>query len=110
MNNTHDNKVYEYINSMFMDLTMSESTNVPVAVNVTQYIPLDSVNSGFQMVPCLDPFSLMNIDNTLSIEENWLVFLAVLNLTCAIPQGKLKQYCLRQCQTLKFQLDHCGMH
>jgi hypothetical protein len=110
MNNTFDNAVYKYRNSIFMDLTMGEPTNIPIVMNVTQYIPLNSINTGFKMVPYLDLFSLMNIDNALSFEKNWLVFLAVLNLTCVISQGKIKPNCLLQCQTLKLQLDDYSVH
>jgi hypothetical protein len=46
----------------------------------------------------------------LPLEKNWLVYFGVLNLACETPQGYLKQYCLRQRQTLKAQLDNSGMH
>jgi hypothetical protein len=110
MNKTSDKVVCDYINNMFMDLALSESISEPALDQVRDYVPLDSVVTGYQIVPCMDPFNLMTVENTGSHENIWLAYLSILNLSKGLPGGYLKQYCLRQCLTLKAQLDNRGLH
>lgn len=108
MSNTSNKAVQDYLSNMFMDLTMSDPDAV---IEVSQhYVPQDSIETGFKMVPCMDPFSLMGLEKSVSSEKIWLAYLFILNLSCRLPEGHLKQYCLRQCQTLNNQLIHSRMH
>jgi hypothetical protein len=78
--------------------------------NVTQCIPLDNINSGLKKTLTLYPFSFISLDNASLFEKSWLTYLFVLNLTCEVLTGYFKKYCPSQYQTLKAQLDNCGMH
>ncbi|MFT6153551.1 MAG: hypothetical protein ACJA0E_000544 [Bermanella sp.] len=110
MHNIPGNLVYSYTDNIFIDLTVADSNGASAIERVAQYIPSDSINTGCKMALCLDPFSFMDVENSLPFEKNWLVHFGVLNLACETPQGYLKQYCQRQCQTLIAQLDNSGMH
>ena len=108
MSNTSNKAVQDYLSNMSMDLTMSDPETVP---DVNQaYEPQDSIDTGYKMVPCMDPFSLMGLETVVSPENIWLAYLSILNLSSRLPEGHLKQYCLRQCQTLNNQLIHRSMH
>lgn len=108
MNNTSDKAVADYLSNMFMDLTLSDPS-IDLAPT-PYYTPLDSIGAGCRLVPCLDPFKLMDIDNETSIKKIWLAYISIINLSVSLPNGYLKQYCLRQCLTLKNQLDNIGVH
>lgn len=108
MNKTSDKAVADYLNNMFMDLAISEPE--VSTTKVSEYIPLDSNNLGFQLVPCMDPFNLMNLENAVTPSKIWLAYIMVLNLAKNLPSGTLKQYCLRQCQILLNQFNqNCSL-
>ncbi len=104
MNNTSDSVVSQYLDSLLLDLTLSEA-ELKVADNPV-YVAQDSVNMGQRLVPCFDPFLFMGVQAGHSRSQHWLVVLLVLQLCASLPAGKLKNYCLRQCQTL---LSNCHL-
>lgn len=108
MNKTSDKAVADYLNNMFMDLTVSDSETV--VSPPSDYQPLDSNDSGFRLVPCMDPFQFMNMGSSIHKSNIWLAYLLILNLSERLPQGSLKQYCLRQCQTLLNQFTQRNHH
>lgn len=110
MTKTSDKAVSDYLNNMFMDLTLSDPEITSDIDGSSAYVPLDSIQHGCQMVPCIDPFKLMTIDNAVSTEKIWLAYLSLLNVLIDLPDGYLKQYCIRQCQTLKLQLNKHRVH
>ncbi len=114
MTKTSDKVVCDYLSNMFMDLTLSDSdmdSGLNSDINGSStYVPLDSIQHGCQMVPCIDPFKLMTIDNAVSSERIWLAYLSILNILMILPNGYLKQYCIRQCQTLKLKLNKHRIH
>jgi hypothetical protein len=108
MNKTSDKVISDYLNNMFMDLTISEPD---VITNVcTEYVPLDSTQTGFQLVPCMDPFQFMNLEHSISPSKIWLAYLMILNLARTLPFGPLKKYCLQQCQILINQFNQQSCH
>lgn len=111
MNKTSDKAVSDYLSNMFMDLTISDTETPPVSNVAVEYSPLDSVQIGSRLIPCLDPFKLMALENaSLTPETIYLAYLSILNFTHQLPEGYLKQYSLRQCQTLQLQLTKYGQH
>ncbi len=90
--------VSNYLDSLLMDLTLTESelqVSAPPSIK-TQ----DSITNGQRLVPCFDPFLFMDVLHQYSKTQQWLVFILVLRLGSTLPNGVLKKYCLRQCQTL----------
>ena len=110
MTKTSDKAVSDYLSNMFMDLTLSDSEIRSDNHGSSTYDPHDSIQHGCQVVPCIDPFKLMTIDNAVSKERIWLAYLSILNILMILPDGYLKQYCIRQCQTLKLQLNKHRIH
>ena len=108
MNKTSDKAVADYLNNMFMDLTVSESETI--VSPPSGYQARDSNDIGLRLVPCMDPFQFMNMENSISKSNIWLAYLLILNLSERLPQGTLKQYCLRQCQTLLNQFTQHNHH
>ena len=98
MDTTSDNVVSNYLDSLLMDLTLSEVT-VNVAPLAT-YSPQGSIDSGQRLVPCFDPFLFMDIKAGYSRSQHWLVYILVLRLSASLPPSALRRYCQRQCQTL----------
>jgi|GEM_PF-2021136 len=98
MNNTSDSVVSQYLDSLLLDLTLSE-TELKVAERPA-YVAQDSVIMGQRLVPCFDPFLFMGVQAEHTRSQHWLVVLMVLQLCGSLPAGRLKNYCLRQCQTL----------
>ena len=114
---TSKTAVKDYLDNMFMDLTLSETVvNIsvpPVNITPTPYYPVDSIEFGSRMVPCIDPFKLMGMtahtsESQVSESQNWLAYLVMLSLCKALPIGRVQQYCFAQCQTLnnKISLNH----
>ncbi|OUR66542.1 hypothetical protein A9Q73_06980 [Bermanella sp. 47_1433_sub80_T6] len=104
MNNTSDSVVSQYLDSLLLDLTLSEP-ELKVA-QIPAYIAQDSVVMGQRLVPCFDPFLFMEVKAGHSRAQHWLMVLMMLQLCGSLPAGRLKNYCLRQCQTL---LNNCRL-
>ncbi len=98
MNNNTDSVVSHYLDCLLLDLTLTER-QLDTSV-VPLYSAQDSVVSGQRMVPCFDPFLFMDMNADYSGSQHWLVYLLVLRLCGSLPQGALKKYCMRQCETL----------
>ncbi len=98
MHTTSDYVVSSYLDSLLMDLTLSEAT-IKIAPIAT-YSPQDSIISSQKLVPCFDPFLFMDITAGYSRTQHWLVYLLVLRLSASLPPSALRRYCRRQCQTL----------
>ncbi len=99
MNKTSNGIVSEYLNSLLMD-----QLAVPEAIVETEVIEpfqsQDSVGTGQRVVRCMDPFKFMDVAKSHSDSQLFLVFILLLTLNKALPESRLKQYCLRQCQIL----------
>ena len=98
MMNSSDSVVRHYLDSLLLDLTMPEPESK--VADVADYFGKDSIISGQRLVPCFDPFIFMEVGTGLSKSQHWLVALLILQLCGSLPTGRLKSYCLRQCQTL----------
>ncbi len=99
--------VRDYLNNLLFDMTLQE----PVLDFSVKEIngPCDSINVSQRLLPCFDPFQLMTIQHTFNSVQTWLVFLALLQLAKGLPEGRVKEYCLQQCQILLNQIHSQGM-
>lgn len=106
MSNTTQTVVSDYLNNLLMDLTVQESS-VETFANV-KIQPCDSINLNQRMLPCFDPFQFMSVESSFSQGQLYLVFLAILKTCGSLPNGRVKQYCLQQCQVLLNQMKPKG--
>ena len=104
MNNTSDAVVSQYLDSLLLDLTLSEVELK--GADHSALVAEDSIIMGQRLVPCLDPFLFMGVRAGHTRAQHWLVVLLMLQLCASLPTGQLKSYCLRQCQTL---LNNCRL-
>ena len=105
---TSDKAVTAYLdnllNDISLDLPLDEAdvqVSSPISAPTGEYHPKDTVDITRRMVPLIDPFSLMD----LRVDESnahllWLGVHELLPVVGQLPASTLKQYCLRQCQTL----------
>jgi len=106
MSNKTHNVVSDYLNNLLMDLTVQEPSVETFASDELQ--PCDSINLNQRMLPCFDPFQFMSIDASFNQGQLYLTFLAILKTCRSLPHGRVKQYCLQQCQVLLRQMKLKG--
>jgi len=99
--------VSDYLNNLLLDITLQE----PVLELSSQekVAPCDTINVSQRLLPCFDPFQLMTVQHTFNAVQTWLVFLTLLQLIKGLPTGRVKGYCLQQCQILLNQIHSQGM-
>ncbi len=106
MNNASNaNKaVSDYLNSMFMDLTLAECVTGPLLE--TPFVQdkieaTDSIDLGQRLEPCLDLFQFMLMGKKDQLNpQHFLALLTLIQLSGKLPESRVKEYCLRQCQIL----------
>ena len=103
---TSDKAVTDYLNNLLNDLTLDSVSIAPPSSTPSDdadftFAPADSVDVTSRMVPLVDPFRLMALqDNRGNQNLLWLGIHGLLPLCMHLPDSAIKQYCLRQCQTL----------
>ena len=104
MMNNANKAVSDYLNSMFMDLTLAECVTEPLMeppVVQGEIKAADSIDVGQRLEPCLDLFQFMLIGNeSKSNPQCFLALLALIQLSGQLPESRVKVYCLRQSQIL----------
>jgi hypothetical protein len=109
--NTSKDAVNDYLNAMFMDVTLSESVvDTPDDVPTVSIQPNDSVPVGARVVSCLDPFQLMDLKAGNQHHNQWLALTILLQVSESLPRSAVKSYCLNQYQILynKWNTGHSG--
>lgn len=105
---TSDKAVTAYLDNLLNDIALDlpvDEAEVQVSPPITaasgEYHPKDTVDITRRMVPLIDPFSLMDlrVDKS-NAHLLWLGVHELLPVVGQLPASTLKQYCLRQCQTL----------
>ena len=99
--------VKDYLNNLLLDLTLQEPV-LDFAVS-NECKPSDSIKVSQRILPCFDPFQFMTVQHSFNSVQSWLVFLSVLKLARGLPEGRVKSYCLQQCQILLNQINSQGM-
>ena len=99
--------VKDYLNNLLFDLTLQEPALDFPAANECK--PNDSIKVSQRLLPCFDPFQFMTVQHTFNSVQSWLVFLSILKLANGLPEGRVKSYCLQQCQILLNQINSQGM-
>ena len=106
MSQSTQSVVKDYLNNLLFDLTLQEPVyEYPVSETIT---PSDSIQTSQRLSPCFDPFQFMAVQHTFNRVQTWWVLLSILNIAKKLPQGRLKAYCLQQCQILLNQIDSQG--
>ncbi|MGR6873224.1 hypothetical protein ACU6U9_13165 [Pseudomonas sp. HK3] len=91
-----DKVVSDYLDNLFFD------ESLPSIIASLPYTPLDSVDFGYRLQPCTDPFALMTMSQV-SEHIIWEAFLQFLLLGNALPHGQLKRYVFKQSEILLYR-------
>ena len=101
--NTTKHAVSDYLDALFMDVSFKDSIEQVGATDEPKerglYVAKDSVPLGQRMVPTMDPFQLMSIDQR-HASESYVAYLLLIGICRALPVGALQRYCLQQCDLL----------
>ncbi|GAA6134848.1 hypothetical protein NBRC116188_16380 [Oceaniserpentilla sp. 4NH20-0058] len=93
MAGTSDKAVIDYLDTLFLDVTL------PPVQSVSSWVESDSIDQGNRLQPCSDIFSLMSINNP-TTHELWQGFLQLLVLGSQLPRGQVQSYVFLQSQVL----------
>jgi len=102
--NTSKEAVNDYLNAMFMDVTLTESVDESIQSEAEyQLQPIDSIQNGSRVIACMDPFQLMTLKDGSHASHLWLACLVLIELIQNLPEGAVRSYCVKQCQILMSQ-------
>jgi len=107
---TSDKAVTDYLDTLLSDSLMDAALTLPVDTPAPQQPAVtprprsaDTTDVTRRMVPVFDPFTLMSLTAEHSLQRQHLMWIGVhelLPMIQQLPPSSLRQYCLRQCETL----------
>ena len=107
MISTSDKAVSDYVNSLLLDVSYA-TTELPIEESIPDAIlqSQDSISVGQRIEMAQDAFAFMQLNESLPPHQLWLAIHSLIQLVQDLPDGAVKAYALRQCQTLMNNLQN----